>query len=1204
MMMMMWKKSLWNSQDILMGRIRISHNRGQALPFLMFPMYSLASWNIRGNSGLDKLCPKVFRSWQWTSNRAVCTKAKACSLEQSLNSLLLYSRKIMECVEDIKINDVNATGLRFTWNQKPSGMDGILKKINRIMANLEFSNLFEGANAFFHPYHISNHTPSILRIPMQSPTRPRMFKFSNVLVQHARFKEIVSNEWQKQVSGFWMFKVVKRLKFLKKPLCKLLYDHGNIFDTVKHLRHELDQVQHAFDSDPSNLVLRQEDVAYLNAFIEASRTEEHFLKQKAKVEWLKYGDTNTAYFRKVVKSQASRNRIDSVMLNNGNYATDEQVPAAFIEHYTAFLGQKGNTSPLNYTSLFPNQISNEEAEYMILKVFDCEIKDAIFSIGDDKSPGPDGYSAAFFKETWDIITHDVTKAIREFFVNGVLLKELNHTIIALIRKVAIAMKINDYRTISCCNVLFKCISKILSNRMKGCLMGLVSLNQSAFVPGRRISNNILLTQELMYNYHLDHVPLRWEERVNASESFTYHRHCAKLKIINLFFAGDLFLFGHGDSSSARVIMDSLEEFKVVSGLTPSLPKSKAYFCNVLNYVKIDILRIIPFEESKLLVKYLGVPLVPSRLVYRDCSELVERVKKRINDWKNKSLSFAEQSFRGFLWCQGDMKRGKAKVAWDIVCLPKDEGGLGEVDSHTYKLQGRSLWDILLRGNMSWGWQKILQVRPLVRYSFWFRLGDGSKVFRWSDNWCSLSPLSRIISNHDIYEAGFQNVAKVKDLVWRDTTNVDMEFSVAAVWESIRPRSTKKSARAIIIKQVLVASCYLIWQERNNRLFVHQKKSPLQIIDSIMSSVRLKLLSGWLWGVCCALKWFFPIGVVGYVIVRGYEEGVGKWPMDGSECPIGFKWLGTGHLARKTNPLFIPIWVCVYNIPMELCNGSRIGKIMSGVGKPLLMDNMTKDRCLKKSSKLDFARVLVEVSANDDLPSSLEIAYPPLGNRPAKVGVLDVKYQWKPPLCTHCKTFGHSTVSCKLRPRTEEEITKKILRDAHKIDRTDADVNGYNNVDDDGFTVVGPVSLNFIESIKEARSRVQDLTSGEIVSLNLLSRTRKLGRQCQMVSAENNTSGPVPQSDQASVFMKMMSVHISSGLVLHQMTSDHNRSELRIHDHSNEPSSSKLVPKVVPLAVKTATSRQELELLFHHHLAIQSDISQPRIEPRTRKEKIV
>ncbi|GKF77821.1 hypothetical protein Tco_0230291, partial [Tanacetum coccineum] len=61
------------------------------------------------------------------------------------------------------------------------------------------------------------------------------------------------------------------------------------------------------------------------------------------------------------------------------------------------------------------------------------------------------------------------------------------------------------------------------------------------------------------------------------------------------------------------------------------------------------------------------------------------------------------------------------------------------------------------------------------------------------------------------------------------------------------------------------------------------------------------------------------------------------------------------------------------------------------------------------------------------------------------------------------------------------------------------------------------------------------------------------------------------ADQASVVMEMTSVHISSGLVLHQMTSDHNRSELEIQDHSNEPSSSKLAPKVVPLAVKTARS---------------------------------
>ncbi|GJW97775.1 putative reverse transcriptase domain, reverse transcriptase zinc-binding domain protein [Tanacetum coccineum] len=254
--------------------------------------------------------------------------------------------------------------------------------------------------------------------------------------------------------------------------------------------------------------------------------------------------------------------------------------------------------------------------------------------------------------------------------------------------------------------------------------------------------------------------LMLQRRVRVTQSFTYHRYCSKLDLINLCFADDLFLFAHGDADSARVIMESLDEFQGVSGLVPSLPKSTAYFCNVLNHTKIAILHIIPFEEGRMPVKYLGVPLISTRLVYRDCKELIEKVQNRIWDWKNKSLSAAgrlqllpsvigsmhiywasifilptrilldlEQLMRGFLWCQGDIRKGKAKVAWDVVCLPKKEGGLGirKLDVfnkalmishiwsllnrkesfwvrwiHAYKVNGRSFWNVPFRGNMTWG----------------------------------------------------------------------------------------------------------------------------------------------------------------------------------------------------------------------------------------------------------------------------------------------------------------------------------------------------------------------------------------------------------------------------------------------------------------------------------------------------------------------
>ncbi|GJR53871.1 hypothetical protein Tco_1404392 [Tanacetum coccineum] len=131
-----------------------------------------------------------------------------------------------------------------------------------------------------------------------------------------------------------------------------------------------------------------------------------------------------------------------------------------------------------------------------------------------------------------------------------------------------------------------------------------------------------------------------KRRVRLSDTFRYHKHCEDLQVINVCFADDLFIFSRGDVDFAKVIMDSLKEFKRTSGLVPNIPKSTTFFCNVLNHVKLAILNIMPFSEGELPVKYLGVPLISSRLLNKDCKILVEKAKNRIGDWKNKSLSFA------------------------------------------------------------------------------------------------------------------------------------------------------------------------------------------------------------------------------------------------------------------------------------------------------------------------------------------------------------------------------------------------------------------------------------------------------------------------------------------------------------------------------------------------------------------------------------
>ncbi|GJX76053.1 hypothetical protein Tco_0322864 [Tanacetum coccineum] len=117
------------------------------------------------------------------------------------------------------------------------------------------------------------------------------------------------------------------------------------------------------------------------------------------------------------------------------------------------------------------------------------------------------------------------------------------------------------------------------------------IKPAMFDIGRQISDNILITQELMRNYHRNRGPQYVRLRLIFKKRM--------IRWIGVFWRtfspDDLFIFARGDLNSACVIMESLDEFKKVSGLVPSIPKSMAYFCNVVYHMKLSILSIIPFS---------------------------------------------------------------------------------------------------------------------------------------------------------------------------------------------------------------------------------------------------------------------------------------------------------------------------------------------------------------------------------------------------------------------------------------------------------------------------------------------------------------------------------------------------------------------------------------------------------------------------------
>lgn len=137
----------------------------------------------------------------------------------------------------------------------------------------------------------------------------------------------------------------------------------------------------------------------------------------------------------------------------------------------------------------------------------------------DSALGPDGFTVEFYKLNWSLVGREFTEAIDFFFTQNFLYFPLNTTVISLIPKVACSVKMKEFMPISCCNVSYKVISKIIANRIKPLLPLLVNPNQSAFVKGRSIQDNILLMHSLVRHYQRNGGPPCCAIKVDIMKAF-------------------------------------------------------------------------------------------------------------------------------------------------------------------------------------------------------------------------------------------------------------------------------------------------------------------------------------------------------------------------------------------------------------------------------------------------------------------------------------------------------------------------------------------------------------------------------------------------------------------------------------------------------------------------------------------------------------
>lgn len=152
----------------------------------------------------------------------------------------------------------------------------------------------------------------------------------------------------------------------------------------------------------------------------------------------------------------------------------------------------------------PRKVSALMNESLVRPYTADGVRRAVFMMGANKAPGPDGLTAGFYQLHWDVVGPRITEAVLNFLNGGNMPEDLNQTTIVLIPKCKNPQEIKQFIPISLCNVIYKICSKVLANRLWVFLDGIISEEKSAFVPGRLITDNVLIAYECTHY-------LKWEK---------------------------------------------------------------------------------------------------------------------------------------------------------------------------------------------------------------------------------------------------------------------------------------------------------------------------------------------------------------------------------------------------------------------------------------------------------------------------------------------------------------------------------------------------------------------------------------------------------------------------------------------------------------------------------------------------------------------
>ncbi|GJS67185.1 RNA-directed DNA polymerase, eukaryota [Tanacetum coccineum] len=391
--------------------------------------------------------------------------------------------------------DVKLEGYSFTWSY-PFGNK--MSKLDRFLISEGIFSSFPSLLATCLDRHLSDHRPILLNESLVD-YGPIPFRVYHSWFKREGFDDMVHSAWNSfsHSDPNLLIRFKKKLQALKAIIRAWIKDKNLLLSGTRNaIVADLSVIDKQLDNGyvSDDLILKR--MGLMSKLQDLKRNEATDLAQKAKIKWAIEGDENTNFFHGIINKRRSQLAIRGVLVD-GDWITDPlSVKDVFKEHFASrFKQPDGGRLKINFP--FPNRLSHDQLVDLEKDVSRVEIRNAVWGCGENKSPGPDGFTFEFFKRYWDLIGTDFCGAVKSFFDCGTFPRGNNASFIALIPKVADAKFVTDFRPISLIGSIYKVITKILADRLSLVISDLISDTQSAFVANRQILDGPFIMNEVL-----------------------------------------------------------------------------------------------------------------------------------------------------------------------------------------------------------------------------------------------------------------------------------------------------------------------------------------------------------------------------------------------------------------------------------------------------------------------------------------------------------------------------------------------------------------------------------------------------------------------------------------------------------------------------------------------------------------------------------